>query len=147
MPPQMSTNRDPWVEVMQQHGFRNTIPCKTVMRVLQSSQKALSPCEIYTIGRRELPRLGLATVYRTLEKLESLALIERVHQPGGCSLYLRATTGHEHLLICTSCRRVEYFSGDNLRQLEHGVSQQSGFSIQSHWLQFNGLCATCQKAS
>jgi Fur family transcriptional regulator, ferric uptake regulator len=83
-------------------------------------------------------------VYRTLEKLEELGLVQRVHQPGGCQAYLRAAQGHEHLLICTACGQAVYFSGDDLAGLMENIARRSGFSIESHWLQLYGRCAGCQ---
>jgi Fe2+ or Zn2+ uptake regulation protein len=88
--------------------------------------------------------MGLVTVYRSLEKLENLGLVQRVHQADGCHMYLRAAHGHEHILLCTCCGRVEYFSGDDLSALIDATARVSGFDIEEHWLQFNGRCPDCQ---
>jgi Fe2+ or Zn2+ uptake regulation protein len=86
----------------------------------------------------------LVTVYRTLEKLEELQLVQRVHQPHGCHCYLPATTGHQHLMLCQKCGEAEYFSGDDLDALIETLSHQSGYLIQEHWLQLFGLCENCK---
>jgi Fur family ferric uptake transcriptional regulator len=116
-----------------------------VVQILADSRRALSPVDLYDLGRQEYPRLGLVTVYRTLEKLEELGLVQRVHLQGGCHCYLRAAQGHEHILICTRCGQVEYFSGDDLSELIDRTARQSGFIIQEHWLQLHGVCAACQE--
>jgi Fe2+ or Zn2+ uptake regulation protein len=108
------------------------------------SDHALSTVDVFDQAREKYPKMGLVTVYRTLEILSVLGLVERVHQPDGCHMYLRAARGHEHLLICSSCGKAVYFSGDDLGTLFVRVSQESGFSIQSHWLQLLGLCLKCQ---
>jgi len=67
------------------------------------------------------------TVYRTLEQLEVLGLIQRVHQPDGCHTIMRKQSGHEHLLICTSCGKAVTFHGDNFDDLSHEVAADTGF--------------------
>ena len=126
-------------------GYRLTAPRRAIVEVIVASPRALEPVDVYDLGRQQYPRLGLVTVYRTLEKLEELGLVQRVHQPDGCHMYLRATEGHEHLLLCTTCGRAEYFSGDDLTALMGAISARSGFIIEDHWLQLYGLCTDCQK--
>jgi Fur family ferric uptake transcriptional regulator len=139
-----SPTDEAWLDCLQDSGYRLTAPRRAIVAIIVNSPRALDAIEIYDLGRAEHPRLGLVTVYRTLEKLEQLGLVQRVHQPDGCNMYLRAPEGHEHLLSCKSCGRMEYFSGDDLSQLIKEVSQRSGYQIQEHWLQLFGLCSSCQ---
>ena len=136
-----------WLESLQDSGYRLTAPRRAIVAIIANSSRALDAIEIYDLGRREHPRLGLVTVYRTLEKLEQLDLVQRVHQYDGCNMYLRAPQGHEHLLLCKTCGQMEYFSGDDLSELIEETSQKSGYQIQEHWLQLFGLCVSCQNSS
>jgi Fur family ferric uptake transcriptional regulator len=138
---------DTWLDSLQKSGYRLTAPRKAIVGIVANSSRALDAVEIFDLGRVEHPRLGLVTVYRTLEKLDELGLVQRVHQPDGCNMYLRAPEGHEHLLLCKSCGQMEYFSGDDLSGLIERISQQSGYQVQEHWLQLFGLCASCQVAT
>ena len=133
-----------WLSRLQDSGYRLTSPLRAIVAVLVQGRRALSPIDVYDLGRQEYPRLGLVTVYRTLEKLEELGLVQRVHHHQGCHRYLRSAHGHEHLLVCTACGRVETFSGDDLTGLIEGISQRSGFTIKEHWLQLFGLCTVCR---
>jgi Fur family transcriptional regulator, ferric uptake regulator len=133
-----------WLAKLQASGYRITNPLKVIVEMLAGASRALGPVEIFDLGRREYPKMGLVTVYRTLDKLEELGLITRVHQSNGCHAYLRAANGHEHILLCTRCGQVVYFVGDDLTILMNRVSQQSGFVIREHWLQLHGLCPNCQ---
>lgn len=133
-----------WLSSLQNSGYLLTETRRALVEILAASSHALSAVELYDLGRRECPRLGLVTVYRTLEKLEELGLIQRVHQPGGCHMYLRAAQGHQHLLLCTACGRAEYFDGDDLSTFMNSVADQSGFDVRDHWLQLFGLCQQCR---
>ena len=135
-----------WLAQLQENGYRLTAPRRAVVEIVAASQHMLDPQMIYEQARRQYPRLGLVTVYRTLEKLEQLGLVQRVHQPQGCQAFIAAAHGHQHPLICQVCGRVEYFDGDSeiVESLSSSVSRQSGYRIRDHWLQFFGLCGECQ---
>jgi Fur family transcriptional regulator, ferric uptake regulator len=134
-----------WCRCLLDNGYRLTAPRQVVVEVIATSQRMLSPIEVFELAHARYPRLGLVTVYRTVEKLEELRLIQRVHQPSGCQSFVASAIGHQHLLICQSCGRVEYFSGDTLEALIEGVGKTSGYQIRDHWLQLFGLCTECQK--
>ncbi|HEY9077737.1 MAG TPA: Fur family transcriptional regulator [Anaerolineaceae bacterium] len=133
-----------WMNMLTERGCRQTDARRKIIEVILTTSRAMEPFEIFEIGRKQYPGLGLVTVYRTLEKLESLHLVQRVHQPGGCNMYIRAASGHEHLLICTSCGQAVYFSGDDLTQFMSTVGSQFGYQVSDHWLQLFGTCQNCQ---
>jgi len=133
-----------WYTELQSHGYRLTEPMRALVEILCQSDRILNPLELFDLGRKSYPKMGLVTVYRTLEKLEAAGLVQRIHQANNCHGYLRAANGHEHILLCTRCGRVEYFAGDDLSGLFTRVEQKSGFKIQEHWLQLHGLCKNCQ---
>ncbi len=136
-----------WLACLQESGYRITRPRRAVIDVLAESDRALNATEIYEQAREQYESLGLVSVYRTLEKLEELDLIQRVHQPDDCQAYIAGFTGHQHLMICKKCGKVEFFDGDNLQPLFQRVAEESGYQVEEHWLQLFGLCAACQEDS
>lgn len=141
----MSISRvDQWMEKLQSSGHRLTGPRYIVADTLARSTRALSPQDVYELARKHYPTLGLVSVYRTVEKLEALGLIQRVHLPEKCQAYIAAFSGHEHLLVCSSCGLVEFFEGDDLSLLVQRVEKKSGYRVDEHWLQLFGLCKVCQ---
>ncbi len=136
-----------WLGCLLANGYRLTAPRQAVVEVLASSKYILNPQEVYAQARERYPRLGLVTVYRTIEKLEELGLLQRVHRPSGCQGFIAAFSGHQHLLICQECGRVVYFEGDHegIDRLTESVEKLGGFHIREHWLQLFGVCAKCQR--
>ncbi|MGQ0603061.1 MAG: Fur family transcriptional regulator [Anaerolineales bacterium] len=130
---------------MRASGYRTTGPRQAIIDIVTGSRRALNPAQIHALARKRYPSLGLVTVYRTLEKLEELGLVQRVHHPRGCQSFLPSSRGHEHLLLCQKCGHAETFSGDNLGVLIHDIAERTGYRIEVHWLQLFGLCARCQK--
>ena len=135
---------DLWLNQLQENGCRITGARRAVVEIVQGSTRALTPVEVFDMARKKYRALGLVSVYRTLEKLEELHLIQRVHQPQGCQAFISASHGHEHLLLCQNCGRVTFFDGDDLEALIKGISKKTGYQIGEHWLQLFGLCQACQ---
>jgi len=136
-----------WFEMLQNDGCRLTAPRRAVVETLKANMHALTPVEVYESARKQCPGLGLVSVYRTLEKLEELGLIQRVHQTKGCQAFVRTGAGHQHLLVCNNCGKVVLFEGDQLDPLFKTISKTSGFQIDGHWLQVFGLCKNCQSVT
>jgi len=134
-----------WLTRLQNDGYRLTQARRAVVKTLAKSHQALSPTHIFDLAREHYPSLGLVSVYRTLEILDTLDLIQRVHHPDGCQTYIAAFMGHQHLLICQQCGQIAFFEGDNLNPLVLRVENQSGFQVTEHWLQLFGLCDPCQQ--
>ena len=133
-----------WLAQLQQNGYRLTEARRAVVEKIEQTTRALTPVEVYDAARRKYRALGLVTVYRTLEKLEELHLIQRVHQPGGCNAYLPHAEGHQHLIICQQCGKAEYFDGDDLDAFFERVAGEHGYTVKEHWLQLFGVCPACK---
>jgi Fur family ferric uptake transcriptional regulator len=135
---------DLWLEQLQENGYRLTAARRAIIEAVQNSARALTPVEVFDRARKKYRALGLVSVYRTLEKLEELHLIQRVHQPQGCQAFISETNRHEHLLLCQNCGRVAFFEGDDLDALIQTISKKTGYQIREHWLQLFGLCQDCR---
>ncbi len=133
-----------WLDQLLENGYRLTAARRAVVNLVAGASRALTPLEVFEKARKKNPALGLVSVYRTLEKLEELHLIQRVHQPDGCQAFIAASRGHEHLLLCKNCGEVAFFEGDDLDALIKSISKDTGYKVSEHWLQLFGLCANCQ---
>lgn len=135
-----------WLVSLNNHGYRLTRPRRAVVNAIANSRHVLTPFDVFELARQSYPKLGLVTVYRTIEKLEELGLIQRVHRPSGCQAFIAASQNHEHLVICQLCGKVAFFQGDGegIGTLITEVSQGSGYQINEHWLQLFGTCHDCQ---
>ncbi|MCX6082757.1 MAG: Fur family transcriptional regulator [Chloroflexi bacterium] len=133
-----------WLKALSDNGYRLTGSRRAVVEIVGASPRAMTPLEVFDSARANHPELGLVSVYRTLEKLEELHLIQRVHQPSGCQAFISASQGHQHLLLCQGCGQVTFFEGDDLDYLIKAISDRTGYTIREHWLQLFGLCANCR---
>lgn len=130
---------------LRKKGYKLTEARRAVVEIVAQSPCALSPADVYELAKERYPTLGLVTVYRTLEKLEELHLVQRVHQDDGCNAYLPEAEGHKHLLICKECKKAVYFEGDDLDDFFDEVGKKHHFVVNDHWLQLFGICENCKK--
>ncbi|HSM23925.1 MAG TPA: transcriptional repressor [Anaerolineaceae bacterium] len=133
-----------WLAILQENKFRITNPMRIIVDILAKSDHLLNPTEIYLQAKNINPKVGLVTVYRTIEKMEQVGLIERVHMPDGCQSFFQSSKGHQHLMICTNCGKAHYFEGENLNQFFQKIGLEFGYTVKDHWLQLFGFCGDCQ---
>ncbi len=134
-----------WKRVLRQRDLRLTDARLTVMNIIAHSSTPLTARHIYDRARKEGHSLGIASVYRTLEVLSELDLIQHIHQPQNCEAYGPTPVGHKHFLICSECDRMVDFSGwDELDDFFQEVGKKRGYEVHDHWLQLFGLCQDCQ---
>lgn len=129
---------------LRARGCKLTPQRMAVIRVLSEATAHLTPAELLERGRKIHPRLGLTTVYRTLELLRELGFVRRVHLEEGCRAYARMSEKGGHLLVCQACHRVVDFPCTGLGELIEETAERTGFAVESHLLALVGLCPACQ---
>ncbi len=135
----------PWEAALAEAGYRLTASRCAIIAALRATDTPLAPLELLERGRAEHPKLGLVTIYRTLDVLERLSLVRRVHREDGCHGYLPAAPGHRHALLCRGCGRAVEFPGcEGLETLIAEVQVNTGYRVEEHLLQLVGLCPACQ---
>ena len=118
-----------------------------IQAFLEVSDKHLSAEDVYNIVKQQHSDIGLATVYRTLDLLADLEVLNRMDFGDGRSRYeLNQGDSHQHHhLLCLGCRSVMEFEDDLLDALEEVIAKKSKFQIVDHQLKFYGYCCECQK--
>jgi len=130
---------------LRKAGYRLTRARKTILRVLHEGEKSLSPAEIWERGRLYYDKLGLVTVYRTLDTMMQLGLVQRVHGVHNCHNYVSTEQRTRHHLVCQRCGQVSEFTCHGLENLIEVVQQETGFAVSEHVVELIGFCAACQR--
>ncbi len=92
---------------------------------------------------RRLP-LGRATIFRSLELLGELGLVERVDLPTGEHAYVRCDGAHHHHVICSRCGRTELVPDSGLDRAARDAEARTGYRIDDHRFELWGVCPDCQ---
>jgi len=129
------------------NSYRLTGQRKAILNVmLENKGRHLSAEEVFWEARKIFPNIGIATVYRTLEKLASLEVLYKSMFEGNKYRYELAEDEkhHHHHVLCLACGQISEVSGDLLNELESKLDEQ-GYKIIDHELKFYGYCPICNK--
>ncbi|CAM3240263.1 ferric iron uptake transcriptional regulator [Vagococcus fessus] len=119
----------------------------TVLVLLENDKDHMSAEEIYMLVKQKSPEIGLATVYRTLEMLTDLKIIDKISFNDGVSRYDLRKEGAQHFhhhLLCLECGSIEEIEEDLLGDVEKIVEKRFNFLVKDHRLTFHGVCRKCQ---
>ena len=126
-------------------GLRVTSQRALILEVIRRGQGHLDADEVYRQAREKQPRLSLSTVYRTLQTLKKLGLIEEVHFDEAHHHYeIKPPTEHHHL-VCLSCDKVVEFKYPLARLVKRNVTEAKDFEIIDTELRMTGYCAECHR--
>jgi Fe2+ or Zn2+ uptake regulation protein len=123
-------------------GYRITKPRCVVIEVVVCARRSLSPAEVLARARKRDPRIGLATVYRTLDVLRQTGLLDRVRIGNQGYALMCAERGLHFHLVCERCRAVTELRA--ARSLVYRL-RRSGFVSRQNAIEIIGVCARCQR--
>ncbi|MFA9463024.1 MAG: Fur family transcriptional regulator [Velocimicrobium sp.] len=147
----MTEDQNYFKQKLKDNGLKVTNQRIAVLEIFREhSGSHLSVEEIYDFVKKDYPEIGLATVYRTVQLLSELELIDKVNLDEG---YVRYEIGmmdgqkahHHHHLICLSCGKVFAFGEDMLDSLEEHINQTQGFRVVNHEVKLFGYCKKCSE--
>ena len=125
--------------------MRTTKPRQAVIAVLERErERQLTAQDLHRKALAITPRIGLATVYRTLAALEEEGAVEVISQDAGESAYRLCSSGHHHHLVCTGCGAVIEIQECDLDSLSRRLSRKHGFRVDAHDVTLRGRCAACR---
>lgn len=140
-------------KVFKENGLRFTLPRRIILEYLSKHPGHLSAEDIFIFVHQEYPKIGLATVYRTLELFTKIGIIHKFEFGDGRNRYELSENimeQHHHHLVCIKCGKIINYTEDKeetgncLKELEEYLSKKYNFKITSHELYFYGLCSNCR---
>ena len=128
-------------------GFRAGGARSAVVELLAEQDCCLSAQEIFDRLRGGGRKVGIASVYRVLDQLAQMQLVQRVDVGGGVSRFEAAHPGgdHHHHLVCDDCGRVVAFEDERLEAELDRVGKSLGARVAAHDLVLHGACADCSQ--
>ena len=99
--------------------------------------------EMYRLLRRRLPKISLGTVYRNLEVLSDVGLIQKI-EVAGTQKRFDGNASHHYHVRCKRCLRLEDVYVDVDTEMDRKVSRLTEYDITLHRMEFIGVCPSCQ---
>ncbi len=111
--------------------------------MLGASADFRSAQEIHDELRRAGEKVGLATVYRTLQYLTESGDLDVVKTDSGEAVYRQCSPTHHHHLVCRSCGRTVEVEGPAVERWANAIADEHGYVDVSHTIELFGTCAIC----
>lgn len=136
--------REQLASYMASKGLRSTEQRRLIIETFFASPSHVTIEEMRSLVRATDPRVGYATVYRTLKLLaESGVASERQFGDGLTRYELADGDAHHDHLICVECHGITEFEEPRIEKLQDEVASRHGFEVRSHKLEMYGVCAAC----
>lgn len=135
---------DEWVEMLRRHGYTPTDVVSTVGAVLLTADHPYSAADLVQAVQARRPQTGRASVYRALQKFESLGLAKRVHNLDRCNTYVARSSQPAVLFVCEQCRCTSWLPLDMCwRDITCQILSEGGHRVTNLDLQVSGVCPAC----
>jgi Fur family ferric uptake transcriptional regulator len=122
---------------------RSTRQRAAVAALLEELEDFRSAQEVHDLLRHRGERVGLTTVYRSLQMLADAHEVDVLRTADGETAYRRCSRGHHHHLVCRTCGRTVEVDGPAVERWAGRVAAENGFTDVSHTLEIFGTCTDC----
>lgn len=115
-----------------------------IMSALEAANIFMSAQDLYERLKSNGKKVGLTTVYRTLQSLSDQGEIDVLHAVGKEAAYRRCgSSAHHHHLVCRACGRAEELASTEVEEWARRSAQSHGFTAVTHTVEIYGLCGAC----
>jgi Fur family ferric uptake transcriptional regulator len=133
-------------QALKERGLKSTSQRDDIARVFFGRTGHVSMEELHAEVKKTSPRVGFATVYRTVRLLKDLGLaVERHFDDGQARFEVAEGEGHHDHLICERCGRIVEFNSAEIETLQESVARQLGFVVSRHRMELYGICRDCRE--
>jgi Fe2+ or Zn2+ uptake regulation protein len=132
------------VDALDHAGYRLTEPRRAVADLIAEQTGHFTASDLEAVVRDRRLGISRATLFRALELLTELEVVERLDLPSGEHAYVPCARVHHHHVICSRCGRTAEVEDCGVAESVAEIARRSGYRIDSHRLELFGLCRHCQ---
>ena len=134
------------IGALEQGGYRLTAPRRALAGLVASQEGHFTADDLLDVARRRRLGLGRATIFRALDVLTELGVIERLDLPSGGHAFVACEPAHHHHVVCAACGRATWVADHGLEEVAEEIGRKTGYRIATHRLELFGVCPECQVA-
>lgn len=139
------TNMQEFYTFLSSRGLKNTPQRRLIVETFLETTEHVTTEGLYALVRAIDPKVGQATVYRTLRLLCEAGIARELHFGDGMASYEPAEGDHHDHLICTSCGKNLEVLDETIEELQVKLAAEHGFTLTSHRMYLYGICSECSK--
>lgn len=134
---------EPAPRAFAEEGRRDTRQRRALREYLADSEAFVSARQLYDELRAGGDKIGLATIYRTLQTMLESGEVDAVRADDGETLYRKCGPRHHHHLVCRNCGLTVELDGPSVERWAAKAGDDNGFTDVKHVVELFGLCAKC----
>jgi Fur family ferric uptake transcriptional regulator len=125
-------------------GYQTTSSRRLMAELVAGSRGHFSAADLLDRARQRRAKVGRATIFRALEVLTALRVVERLDLPNRSHAYVLCDPDeHHHHLVCSRCGRSVDVADGELARLVDEIGRRNGYRIETHRLELFGICPMC----
>jgi Fe2+ or Zn2+ uptake regulation protein len=132
------------VATLERAGYRVTGPRRAVAGLVAGRSGHFTAADLVAEARARRLGIGRATIFRALDVLLELGVLERLDLPSGEHAYVRCEPIHHHHVVCSGCGRATEIDDAGLRAVVDTIAERTGYEIDKHRLELFGRCPDCR---
>ncbi len=136
-------NKEFFKKTFKEKKLRMSHPRLLIYMELSQAKAPLSAQELYQCLTKKHKSIGLTSIYRSLELLESIGMVFKIPNGSNGRYKLCELEGHHHHIVCKSCGKVLELGLCEISGWSEKVMESTGFKITDHQLNFFGFCREC----
>lgn len=125
--------------------LRMTCQRRVILEELQKVHSHPTVDEIYEMVRKRLPRISLGTVYRNLEILTKLGILQKLEKTGTHKRFDSRLDDHSHIR-CVRCGMLQDLDTEPRIEMPEALNQITNFEVTGYCLEYIGICSSCSEA-
>jgi Fur family ferric uptake transcriptional regulator len=137
-------NKRLFKDISKEKKIRLSVPRLLVYQELSSAARSLSLHEIFKSLLKRKRRVGLTSIYRSLDLFESLGIVFKIVKGSNVKYKLCELENHHHHIICKKCGDVVEFNFCEISEWSRKVMESTGYEVTDHQLNFYGFCKACR---
>jgi Fur family ferric uptake transcriptional regulator len=119
-------------------------PRLLIYQELSNVSGPLSPLEIYQNLLKKKKKIGLTSIYRSLDLFESLGMVFKIVNGSSVRYKLCELENHHHHIVCKACGDVVELNFCEISDWSKKVTESTGYQVVDHQLNFYGFCKACR---
>jgi len=132
------------IDVLERAGHRRTSPRRALAGLIAEREGHFTAESLLDASRERHLGVDRATIFRSLELLADLGVVERLDLPSGEHAFVACEARHHHHVVCSSCGRSTGVADHGLDRIATAIGAATGYRIDTHRLELFGTCPACQ---
>jgi len=137
-------NKGLFKNIFKDKKLRLSHPRLLLYQELSNAITPLSPQELYQSLLKKQKKIGLTSIYRSLDLFESMGMVFKIINGSGVKYKLCEIDEHHHHIICKACGSVVELDFCDISDWSKKVSESTGYQVIDHQLSFYGFCKACK---